>query len=89
MTERKIGKLLVANRGEIVSGVEEVVAVVGTHERRVTPPREAPLRPPDALASLARWRSEGAGGKARSCRGVEILAPLGEIDYRNVRTVLA
>lgn len=33
--------------------------------------------------------SNGQGGKAESCRSAEILAPLGEIDYRNARRVLA
>ena len=73
-------------RGPAGDGKQKIVAAKASLERFV-------VGTPDStklgLLVYGHKGNEGAGGKARSCRGVEILAPLGEIDYRNAREVLA
>lgn len=69
----------------------------GGGERKITAARQALERfvvgtPDSTKLGLLVYGHEGSntpGGKAASCRGAEILAPLGKIDYRTAHRALA
>jgi len=73
-------------RGPAGGGEQKITAATRSLERFV-------VGTPDStslgLLVYGHKGSNGPGGKNASCRGAEILAPLGEIDYRNARRVLA